>query len=260
MHNMFRINTAIKKYCIWDQHYFSNMAKSDHFWFTRQIKVGFSTKIYNWFKKAPYYIDLPSPLYGLIQQMTNCWHLFFLWKKALIFYVNCLLFPENRFWYFMQIVSLPRRQFAWNAKAYFLRKIRTIFQNVVCWIFPQSVKVNYMVKLVSFPRYRTTDRFASVYWEKKFAFPKDSITKAQQLGRAPQTLAKLHRLNILQHILFSRRNKNEIFIWLLLPYWAMVDIGTSISPNKKDIHATFLVFPWKYMLWVLIRSTSLRCF
>ena len=40
-------------------------------------------------------------------------------KQDLTFHANCLL----------------RRQFAWNVISCFLRKIRKIFQNVVCWKF-----------------------------------------------------------------------------------------------------------------------------
>ena len=47
-----------------------------------------------------------------------------------------LIFPENRIWYFTRY--LLRRQFAWKIKAYFLWKIRKIFQNVVCWNFYQA--------------------------------------------------------------------------------------------------------------------------
>ena len=35
---------------------------------------------------------------------------------------------------------LHRRQFAWNVKSCFLRKIRNMLQNVVCWNFTQSAK------------------------------------------------------------------------------------------------------------------------
>ena len=38
-----------------------------------------------------------------------------------------LFFPENRIWYFMQIVSI--------SKPVFWEKIRKIFQHVVCWKF-----------------------------------------------------------------------------------------------------------------------------
>ena len=40
-----------------------------------------------------------------------------------------LFFPENSVFHFMQIVS-----FAWNAKPYFLEKIRKYHQFFVCWI------------------------------------------------------------------------------------------------------------------------------
>ena len=49
-------------------------------------------------------------------------------KYALTFHANCLL----------------RRQFAWSVKAYFLEKLRKIFQNITCWNFYHkwlSVKV-----------------------------------------------------------------------------------------------------------------------
>ena len=43
-------------------------------------------------------------------------------KQDLTFHANCLL----------------RRQFTWNVKSCFLRKIRKIFQNVVCWkLYPE---------------------------------------------------------------------------------------------------------------------------
>ena len=37
-------------------------------------------------------------------------------------------------------------QFAWNVKAYFLGKIRNIFQNVVCWIFFTHMPYLYVLK------------------------------------------------------------------------------------------------------------------
>ena len=46
------------------------------------------------------------------------------------FMIYFLFFPENRIWYFMQ-----RREFARNVISYFMRKIRKLFQIVVCWIF-----------------------------------------------------------------------------------------------------------------------------
>ena len=68
-----------------------------------------------------------------------------------------VFFPENRLWPFMQIVSTgdnlhemsnpifcgydlscklsPGDNFAWNAKPYFLWKMKTYFQNAVCWKF-----------------------------------------------------------------------------------------------------------------------------
>ena len=49
-------------------------------------------------------VHKPSPISGLIQQMTKWWYSF-------------LFFPENRIWHYMQIVSnednLHWRQFAW---------------------------------------------------------------------------------------------------------------------------------------------------
>ena len=38
-------------------------------------------------------------------------------------------------WFFL------RRRFAWSVKSYFLRKIRKIFQNVICWNFYPRCKV-----------------------------------------------------------------------------------------------------------------------
>ena len=51
-------------------------------------------------------------------------------NKLVIFF---LFFPENRFWYFIKIVSIG--EFAQNIKNCFLGKIRKIFQTVVCWNF-----------------------------------------------------------------------------------------------------------------------------
>ena len=47
-------------------------------------------------------------------------------------------FLEIRIWHVMQIVSL---QFAWNVKSYLKKKkIRKIFQNVICWNFYSASK------------------------------------------------------------------------------------------------------------------------
>ena len=43
-----------------------------------------------------------------------------------------LFFPENRPLTF-HANCLPRRRFAWNITAYFLKKKRKVFQNVICW-------------------------------------------------------------------------------------------------------------------------------
>ena len=58
---------------------------------------------------------------------------FFFFKKklAVIFNANCLLVKT----YFWDSLHELWRQFAGNIKAYFLGKIRKIFQNVVCWNF-----------------------------------------------------------------------------------------------------------------------------
>ena len=62
----------------------------------------------------------PLPHAGHFQQTTNWWYFsYFPRKLDLTFHANCLL----------------RRQFAWNVISCFLRKIRKIFKNVVCWKF-----------------------------------------------------------------------------------------------------------------------------
>ena len=50
--------------------------------------------------------------------------------------ISFLIVPENRICHFMHIW-----QFAWSVKFYFLRKIRKIFQNVICWNFLPAFKV-----------------------------------------------------------------------------------------------------------------------
>ena len=52
------------------------------------------------------------------------------------------IFPENRFWYFMQIVS-----FAWNAKTYFLGKIRKIWCLSRAEFAQRAITVNAVVIL-----------------------------------------------------------------------------------------------------------------
>ena len=71
------------------------------------------------------YIDKLLPLSGHIQQRTNCWIVYA--REQFSFFS-----PEYRIWRFMQIVTnlmfhancLQCRQFAWNVKSCFLRKIR----------------------------------------------------------------------------------------------------------------------------------------
>ena len=79
----------------------------------------------NQFKFLPYLSYILQNLYHSTgkfrRQLTGDIFLIFPRKYALKFHANCL------------------RQFAWNVKAYFLEKIRKIFQYVICWNF-QALK------------------------------------------------------------------------------------------------------------------------
>ena len=55
--------------------------------------------------------------------------------NLMIFFLFLL---ENRIWHFMQIVTFGD---AWSVKSYFLRKIKKIFQSVVCWNLYPACKV-----------------------------------------------------------------------------------------------------------------------
>ena len=57
-------------------------------------------------------------------------------------------------WYFFRKIGFdiscklsPRRQFAWNVKAYFLGKLEKIFQDVICWQFYPACCVNAWIHL-----------------------------------------------------------------------------------------------------------------
>ena len=65
------------------------------------------------------YINLYHSLGIFSRRQIDDIFLIFPRKQDLTFHANCLL----------------RRQFAWNVISCFLRKIRKIFQNVVCWKF-----------------------------------------------------------------------------------------------------------------------------
>ena len=67
------------------------------------------------------YLSLYHPLSKFSRRQINIF-LIFSRKWALAIPANCL----------------PRRQFARIVKAYFLRKIRKIWENVICWNFVES--------------------------------------------------------------------------------------------------------------------------
>ena len=80
--------------------------------------------------------------------------LIFLRKQDMTFHANCLL----------------RRQFAWNVISCFLRKIRKIFQNVVCWKF--FVFVLCMAPWAAGGVFVTICLFVMVFaWESRLGFP-----------------------------------------------------------------------------------------
>ena len=93
---------TLRARCIWAQRY-------KDFFLKNQFN---NNKKDNWF-------SLYHSLGIFSRRQIDDIFLIFLRKQDTTFHANCL----------------PRRQFAWNVISCFLRKIRKIFQNVVCWKF-----------------------------------------------------------------------------------------------------------------------------
>ena len=114
-----------------------------HLYGEKHLKILFSkTEDALWLNLCIYYWEHLHACSGYVTQVSESWPvgLLFFFSYKIGFDISFEIFsffsfsfffkPENWLWHFMQICLV--RQFAWNIKAYFLEKIRKIFQNMVC--------------------------------------------------------------------------------------------------------------------------------